>query len=127
MPPDYPEPSVRDVPDLETVAPYYDHLLELARELLDGPISTRIKTWEDGEFEIRAFHGYGPHPQRPRTTFHHVLRYHSGDDEIVAALLAVDIDTVDKTLIARETVQADGVRLDAGRPQRKNGSPAGGD
>ena len=110
-----PDPDVDAIPSLTAIAPTYDRLLEIAAQRLDGPVQTRIRTWEDGEFEIRVYHGYGPHPQRPDTDYHHVLRYHSRDDEIVEGLMAVDPETVEKTLIYRTVIDADGVRVDAGR------------
>lgn len=114
-----PDPDVDAIPSLTAVAPAYDRLLEMATERLDGPVQTRIRTWEDGDFEIRVYHGYGPHPQRPDTDYHHILRYHSRDDEIVEGLMAVDPETVEKTLIYRKTIDTDGVRVDAGRPPNK--------
>jgi hypothetical protein len=114
-----PDPDVDAMPSLTAVAPAYDRLLEMATERLDGPVQTRIRTWEDGDFEIRVYHGYGPHPQRPDTDYHHILRYHSRDDEIVEGLMAVDPETVEKTLIYRKTIDTDGVRVDAGRPPNK--------
>jgi len=110
-----PDPDVDAIPSLRTIAPVYDRLLEMATQRLDGPVQTRVRTWEDGEFAIRVYHGYGPHPQRPDTDYHHVLRYHSRDDEIVEGLMAVDPETVEKTLIYRTVIDADGVRVDAGR------------
>ena len=89
-----PDPDVDAIPSLTTLAPAYDRLLKIATQRLDGPVQTRVRTWEDGDFEIRVYHGYGPHPQRPDTGYHHVLRYHSRDDEIVEALMAVDTETV---------------------------------
>ena len=110
-------PDVDALPALDAIAPAYDRLLEAASERLEGPIQTRIRTWEDGEYELRAYHGYGPHEQRPGTAYHHVLRYHSREGELLEALLAVDIDTTAKSLIHRERVATDGGR----RPARKNG------
>ena len=89
-----PDPDVDAIPSLTTLAPAYDRLLKIATQRLDGPVQTRVRTWEDGDFEIRVYHGYGPHPQRPDTGYHHVLRYYSRDDKIVEALMAVDTETV---------------------------------
>jgi hypothetical protein len=114
-----PDPDVDAIPSLTAVAPAYDRLLEIATERLDGPVQTRVRTWEDGEFEIRVYHGYGPHPQRPDTDYHHVFHYHSRDDEIVEGLMAVDPETVEKTLIYRKTIDIDGVCTDAGRAPKK--------
>jgi len=108
-----------DLVPLADVVPAYEALESLADERLDGPVKSRIRTWEDGEFEIRITHGYGPHRHRPEVSYHHVLRYHSGDDETVEALLEVDLDTVEKRLIHKETVDTDGVCFDAGRPPSK--------
>lgn len=96
----------RSPPPLETVAPYYDAVLELAERELDALIQTRIRTWEVGEFEIRAYHGYGPHPLWPQTTYQHVLHYHSEEREVTIGLLAIDLDTEDKTLIYKRLVGA---------------------
>jgi hypothetical protein len=114
-----PEPDVDAIPSLRTLAPAYDRLLEIATQRLDGPVQTRVRTWEDGEFEIRVYHGYGPHPQRPDTAYHHILRYHSHHDEIVEGLMTVDAETVEKTLIYRTVIDTDGVRVDACRAPNK--------
>jgi len=111
-----PDPDVDAIPSLTAIAPAYDRLLKIAAQRLDGPVQTRVRTWEDGEFAIRVYHGYGPHPQRPDTAYQHVLRYHIRDDETVEGLVAVDVETSEKTLIYRKTIDADGVRVDAGRP-----------
>jgi hypothetical protein len=110
-----PDPDVDAIPSLTAIAPAYDRLLEIATQRLDGPVQTRIRTWEDGEFEIRVYHGYGPHPQRPNTIYKHVLRYHIRDDETVEGLVAVNLETEEKTLIYRTVIGTDGVCVDAGR------------
>jgi hypothetical protein len=109
------------------IAPYYDALLDLASDELAGPVQTRLHTWEDGEFLIHVFHGYGPHKHRPGVTYRQTLRYHSGEDEVVKGLMAVDTTTQDKTLIHREILIADGVDVDASRSREKIGDVAGGD
>ena len=110
-----PEPDVDAIPSLTAIAPANDRLLEVAAQRPDRPVQTRVRTWEDGEFEMRVYHGYGPHPQRPDTAYHNILRYHSRDDEIAEGLMAVDAETVEKTLIYRTIIDADGVCVDAGR------------
>jgi len=115
-----PDPDVEAIPSLTVVAPTYDGLLEMAARRLDGPVQTRIRTWEDGEFEIRVYHGYGPHPQRPDTAYQHVLRYHSRDGDVVEALVAVGVATSEKTLIYRTAIDTDGVCVDAGRIPEEN-------
>ena len=110
-----PDPDVDAIPSLTAIAPAYEGLLEMATERLDGPVQTRVRTWEDGEFAIRVYHGYGPHPQRPDTIYKHVLRYHIRDDETVEGLIAVDLETEEKTLIYRTVIGTDGVCVDAGR------------
>jgi len=110
-----PDPDVDAIPSLTAIAPAYDRLLEMATERLDGPVQTRVRTWEDGEFAIRVYHGYGPHPQRPDTAYQHVLRYHSRKNSVVGGLVAVDVETSEKTLIYRTVIGTDGVRTDAGR------------
>jgi len=72
-----PNLDVETIPSLTVLAPVYNRLLEIATQRIGGSVQTRVRTWEDGEFEIRVYHGYGPHPQRPDTALHHVLRYHS--------------------------------------------------
>ena len=111
--------DVDAIPSLTAIAPAYEGLLEIATQRLDGPVQTRVRTWEDGEFAIRVYHGYGPHPQRPDTAYQHVLRYHSREDEIVEGLMAVDTETVEKTLIYRTVIDVDGVRVDSYRPPDK--------
>ena len=115
-----PDPDVDAIPSLTTLAPAYDRLLEMATQRLDGPVQTRVRSWEDGEFAIRVYHGYGPHPQRPDTAYHHVLRYHSREDSVAEGLVAVDVETSEKTLVYRTTIDTDGVCADAGRRPRKN-------
>ena len=115
-----PEPDVDAIPSLTAIAPAYERLLKMAARRLDGPVQTRTRTWEDGEFEIRIYHGYGPHPQRPDTGYQHVLRYHSRDDHVVEGLVAVDVETSEKTLIYRTTIDTGGVYADAGRHPQKN-------
>ncbi|PSP68504.1 hypothetical protein BRC85_01225 [Halobacteriales archaeon QS_1_69_70] len=110
-----PEPDVDAIPSLTAIVPAYEGLLNMATRRLDGPVQTRVRTWEDGEFEIRVYHGYGPHPQRPDTGYHHVLRYHSRDDSVVEGLVAVEVETSEKTLIYCTIIDADGVCVDAGR------------
>jgi hypothetical protein len=114
-----PDPDVDAIPSLTAIAPAYDRLLEIAIQRLDGPVQTRVRTWEDGEFAVRVYHGYGPHPQRPDTAYQHVLRYHSRKDSVVEGLVAVDVETSEKTLIYRTTIDADGVRVDARRAPNK--------
>ena len=114
-----PEPDVDAIPSLTAIAPAYEGLLKMAARRLDGPVQTRIRTWEDGEFEIRVYHGYGPHPQRPDTAYHHVLRYHGRDDSVVEGLVAVEVETLEKTLIYRTIIDADGVYAGAGRSSKK--------
>ncbi|QIO25465.1 hypothetical protein [Haloarcula sp. JP-L23] len=115
------------LPSIEAITGPYERLLQLARDRLDGPIQTRIRSWEDGEFELRVYHGYGPHPQRPRTTYRHVLRYHDGTGEWSEGLVAVDIeDPMDRTLMYKRELPADGVS-DADAPSEKIGKVAGGD
>ena len=92
----------------------------MVAQRLDGPVQTRVRTWEDGEFVIRVYHGYGPHPQRPDTAYQHVLRYHSRDDSVVEGLVAVDVETSEKALIYRTTIDTDGVCADAGRSPHKD-------
>lgn len=109
-------PRTRDtsadrLPSLEAVAPYYNAVLELAKRELEAPIQARVRTWEDGEFEIRVYHGYGPHPHRPRTAYQHILRYHSSNHEVTIGLLAVNLDTEDKTLIYKRPVDAGNVTV----------------
>ena len=110
-----PDPDVDAIPSLTAIAPAYDRLLEIATQRLDGPVQTRVRTWEDGEFTIRVYHGYGPHPQRPDTAYQHVLRYHSRKNSVVEGLVAVDVKTSEKTLIYRTIIGTGGVRVDAGR------------
>ena len=114
-----PKPDVDAIPSLTAIVPAYEGLLKMAARRLDGPVQTRIRTWEDGEFEIRVYHGYGPHPQRPDTAYHHVLRYHSRNGDVVEGLVAVGIETSEKTLIYRTIIDADGVYADAGRSPKK--------
>jgi hypothetical protein len=114
-----PDPDVDAIPSLRILTPAYDRLLEVATQRLDGPVQTRVRSLGDGEFEIRVYHGYGPHAQRPDTAYHHTLRYHSRDDEIVEGLMAVDAETMEKTLIYRTVIDADGVRVDDCRTPHK--------
>lgn len=79
------------------IADAYDRLLDLADEHLESPMSTKIETWEDGEFEIRVWHK-GAHPDADayaRT----VLRYHSDDGEVVKARFKYDAETRERVAV----------------------------
>jgi len=127
MPQDYPEPSVDSIPSIEEFGPIYEEMLTLAHELLDGPVQTQIRTWEDEEFEVRVYHGYGPYIYRPSLTYRHILRYHSDEGDVEEALVSIEAETMDRTLIYRESIDPTGVATDATRPQQKNWELVGGD
>jgi len=95
------EPDTDAIPSLHAIADRYDELLAIAEEHLNGRITTRIRAWEDGEVEIRAWHGYGPYDggdDRLRA----VLRYHSRSGAVTAAVLRLDGDK--REVLHRETL-----------------------
>jgi hypothetical protein len=95
------QPDIDALPPMDVVAEKFDRVCDLAAEHLEGRIQTRIKTWEDGEFEIRVYHGYGPcceSGERLRA----VLRYHSRSGDVDGALVVVDGD--ERKLVHRETL-----------------------
>jgi hypothetical protein len=98
------------LPEPSSFAPIYATVCELAEELLDGPVQTEITTWEDGEFKIRVFHGYGPNSAGCGARLRTVLRYHSAEGQVDGAVLEVDAESGDETLIYSETVAELGAR-----------------
>ena len=109
-----PDPSPGDFPALEAVASKYDQLLDLAGEVLEGRMSARMKLWEDGEVEIRAWHEHG----YPDSDVEHrtVLRYHSRSGDVIGAIFEVSGES--KTLLHKETITNIGALGPAAR--RKN-------
>jgi len=85
---------------LEAIAPKYDQLREFAGEILSGPMSIKVRLWEDGEAEMRAYHehGYADSDVRHRT----VLRYHSRTGEVIGGVF--ETSGTEKTLLHKETV-----------------------
>lgn len=120
---DYPAPAIGDLPSGGTIATAYERVCQLAAAYLDGPVSVEMDAWEDGEVRIRAFHSYspaGPGAERLKA----VVRYHSAEPTIRGALLAVDPDTAEETLLFQtDLADADG---DGRTPEKKLGL-AGGD
>jgi hypothetical protein len=103
--------SVETVPSLDRIAPTYDRLLALASELCSGPVTTRIRTWEDGEFEVRVWHKYeSPEPESYRKE---VLRAHSREADVSAAVVEIDERTGEERLLLTTTVNPDGISADA--------------
>lgn len=107
-------PEAPELLSLGAVQPKYEALVELADEILSGRMTVRIKLWEDGEVEIRAYHvrGYPDSSARHKT----ILRYHSRSGDVIGAVKEVSGETDD--LLLRETVGNLGRIGDSGR--RKN-------
>jgi hypothetical protein len=107
-------PSPEDLPSLEAVASKYDQLVELAGQILQGRMTVRLRCWEDGEVEIRAYHAHG----YPDSHVRHktILRYHSGSGDVVGAVKEVSGET--EELLHKETIANLGALGDAAR--RKN-------
>jgi hypothetical protein len=104
-------PSVEDVPSIDEIAPAYETLLELASVLLTGPISTHVRSWEDGEYDVRVWHKYGsPDPDRFRKE---VLRIHSEEDDVTAGVLEVHYETDDERLLYSTDIDPDEVTANA--------------
>jgi hypothetical protein len=120
---DYPAPAIGDLPSGGTISTGYERVCQLAAAHLDGPVSVDIDAWEDGELRIRAFHVYspgGPNSERLKA----VVRYHSAEPTIRGALLAVDPDSAEETLLFQtDLADADG----GGRTPEKKLGLAGGD
>jgi len=93
-------PSPDTFLSLEAIAPKYDELRDLAGEILSGPMSIKLRLWEDGEVEMRASHehGYADSDVRHRT----VLRYHSRTGEVIGGVF--ETGGSEKTLLHKETV-----------------------
>lgn len=97
----------REMPASERIATAYDHLHALADEHLDRPVSTHLKTWEDGTFEVRVWHHYSlPSEDGHRRD---LLRYHSREDAVELATVRRQPADPDTTIITCETLQAGGV------------------
>lgn len=73
-------PSTEEMPSLDVVAEKTAAVFTLAQEELESRLSTRIRMWEDGEFEVRVWHSYGPYGGD--TNLRALLRYHSRDGDI---------------------------------------------
>lgn len=94
------------MPMFDDVAEKLATLLDLAQQELEGRISTRIRMWEDGEFEIRVWHGYAsPRPEDP-VRLRAVLRHHSTDDYVEAAIMKIDDTVGEKKIVHRETIMS---------------------
>lgn len=59
----------------------YQDMIELADELLHGPITVETWSWEDGDIEIRAWHTFGG-----VESIRAELQYHSAQDGVKAAI-----------------------------------------
>lgn len=89
------------MPSGTDIADAYDRLLDLADDQLERPLSTKIRSWDDGEFEIRVWHK-GSHPDADayaRT----VLRYHNTDDGVVKARFKYDAETRERVAVESMT------------------------
>lgn len=91
-------PSPEALPDLARVVDKYDAVVQLAGEILQGPMSVRLRCWEDGEVEIRAYHGHG-YPDCD-VTHRTVIRYHSNEGKVIGAVFETSRES--KTLLYRE-------------------------
>jgi hypothetical protein len=111
------DPDTDAIPSLHAVAERYDDLLAIAEDQLDGRITTRIRAWEDGEVEIRAWHGYGPY-DRGDDRLRAVLRYHSRSGAVTAAVLQLNGDK--REVLHRETLTTLG-GFSAGDPREGGG------
>jgi hypothetical protein len=98
-------PAAERVPSLGEIAPVYDRLLALADSLLSGPVTTRVRSWQDGEFEVRVWHKYGS-PDRDGHR-KEVLRYHSREASVTGAVLDVD-SAGEETVLWADEIGADG-------------------
>jgi len=76
--------SVEGLPTGDQIAAGYERLLEIAYGRLDQPWSCRIRSWEDGTFEIRVWHKYSW--PGLNGSIRGVIRWHSEEDEIKAGL-----------------------------------------
>jgi len=95
---DPPAPATSSTPQPDRIAAAYRYVRGLAATHLERPISIEIKTWEDGEVLVRAYHGYGPWtPGGDRLKA--LLGYHSAEPTVRGALLDVDGETGAETLI----------------------------
>jgi len=105
------EPETAEVPSFKEIGAWYERLLDLAPALLSGSVSTRVRSWEDGEFEVRVWHKFeSPEPGAFRKE---VLRYHSREDAVVAAVLEVERESGGETLLFKTDLDPDGVPVDA--------------
>ena len=111
--PDAPDnaPDVESVPDFDAIAPWYQRLLDLAEDLLSGTVSTDIRSWEDGEFDVRVWHKYeSPNENAFRRE---VLWYHRREDTIYAGVIETDRETDEETLLLKTAIDPGGIGQDA--------------
>lgn len=112
-------PAVEDVPSFEEIGPWYEQLLDLAPALMSGSVSTRVKSWEDGEFVIRVWHKFeSPNSGKFRRE---VLRYHSRESAVVAGVVEVDRESRDETLLFQTDINPDGIGPDAKKIRNRIG------
>jgi hypothetical protein len=84
--------SERLVPEMSTIGPVVDDVIDIAREQLKRPIKVRLRTWEDREFEVHVKHWY-PAGSGTRYGYEAIVRYHS-DEEVIKGFLT-EKDTID--------------------------------
>lgn len=96
-----PTPAPDALPDGDRLATVYEAVVDVASERLEAPVSVRLRTWEDGDIEVRVWHKQ-PHPD-DGTHERDVIRYHSNTG-VEHVLVAVDESVGEKTVITRETL-----------------------
>lgn len=94
-------PADRTVPSLETIAPVFDEVMDIARAQLERPLSVRLWTWEDGEFKIRVKHGYGG-GREMRLDHEAAIQYHSRREVVEGFLVEEDTKTGEEKLLLKE-------------------------
>jgi hypothetical protein len=92
--------SERIVPEMSTIGPVVDEVIDVAREQLERPISVRIWTWEDREFKVRVKHWSAP-GVNTRYGYETAIQYHSKREVIEGFLVEEDTHTDDREVLLK--------------------------
>ena len=95
--------SDRDVPQIADIAQVFDEVIDIARDQLKHPISVKIQTWQDGEYQIRVRHSQGK-PHRYRYELESAIQYHSDREDVEAFLVEKDQHGDDDEVLIEDVI-----------------------